>query len=164
MAPARPPLTEVAAPRELEQPFRRGHGRVLRLPLTRRALVLGWWEPAAEDVLAEEESDRLLEAIEGAHIPGITADDIAEWARARDWSRLELLVRRLRALLGLGAPPAPPERAVAQATLDGVTWTVVPWADSTVIDLEDARVARIAVGEDEHPSWCRCQRVCGGDQ
>lgn len=143
VAPHRPPLSETARPRELEQPYRQGHGRVFRLPLTRRALVVGYWEPAGRAVLADEESEKLTEAIEGAHIPGITAVDIAEWARARDWSRLQLLLRRVRALLGLEEPPTPVREAVATSerpeSADG--WVVVP-LDDVLIDMEDARVRR----------------------
>lgn len=144
----RPPLTELAAPRELEQPYRKGHGRVFRIPLTRRAVVLGYWEPAGEEVLADEESTQLLAAVEGAHIPGITATEIADWARARDWTWLQLLVRRVRALLGLGEPAAPSPRSehpTAEFSLGDGNWTVVPWDDARVIDLEDARVAKTTV-------------------
>lgn len=140
----RPPLTEPAAPRELEQPYRKGHGRVFRIPLTRRAVVIGYWEPSDAPILLEEESDALLEAVEGAHIPGITAVDIADWARARDWSWFELLVRRLRALLGLQAAAEPSPRAVAPPFEYEDTWVIVPWHDTgRVIDLDDARTAAI---------------------
>jgi len=139
----RPPLSETARPRELEQPYRRGHGRVFRLPLTRRALVLGYWEPASDIVLADDESAKLLEAVEGAHIPGITATEIADWARAVDvvawWDRL---VAWMRSWAAADAP----EKAVAaqeESWMADQGWSLVPWdggPDSDlVIDFEDAR-------------------------
>lgn len=144
----RPPLTEVAAPRELEQPYRKGRGRAFRIPLTRRALVVGYWEPAGDAVLADEESEAILEAVEGAHIPGITATEIADWARARDWTWVQLLVRRFRALLGRQAPAEPSPRSEPAPFEYEDTWTVVPWNDTgRVIDLEDARTAAVPARE-----------------
>lgn len=140
----RQPFSETARPREVEDPYRKGHGRVFRLPGTRWALVVGYWEPAGEAVLEDEQNDKLLEAVEGAHIPGITATEIAEWTPARDvaswWRRLVerwQLMRRVK-------------RGEAVVLDDGLViddsqrlawedeWTVVPWDDS-VIDFEDTR-------------------------
>lgn len=98
IAPATPPLTETAAPRELDGEFRTGHGRAFRVPLTRRAVVLGYWEPPGDAVLPEEESGKLLAALQGAHIKGITATEIASWSSGAVvlswWDRLRALVRQ----------------------------------------------------------------------
>lgn len=158
----RPPLSELAAPRELEDPWRKGHGRVLRLPLTRRALVVGYWEPVDPDdvVLEGEQSGRLLEAIEGAHLPDITATEIADWARATDVARLwQRLVARWRTwwTKPLYRDQSPLARRVeaVDIDLDGweaeTGWSLLPWSgmphhDDPVIDLEQARTDRIDYG------------------
>lgn len=165
VAPATPPLHEQARPRELEDPFRVGHGHAFRVPLTRRGVVVGFWEPPGSDVLEEEISDRLLAAVEGAHIPGITATEIADWARARSWSWLELLVRRFPVLAGLltrwtdsGGSHLAVDRSALERRGSGVRflewasgWVdeTVDWVDVDPIDLEDARVR----GADTNASW-----------
>jgi hypothetical protein len=151
VARARPPLTERAFPRELEQPFRQGHARTLRLPLTRRALVVGYWEPeSGEPILAEEEQEHLLAAVEGAHLDGITATEIADWARARDvvsqWRQLVARWRAWRAKQVYRAAqrpdPWPDDELDGWEADEG--WSVRPWDGGPdggpVFDLEDARV------------------------
>lgn len=151
VAPVTPPLSEVASPRELEDPFRVGHGRVFRIPLTRRAVVLGWWEPAdpTQPVLEEEEGAKLLGAVEGAMIPGITATEISDWARARDWGLLARVMRwlaaRFPALARETGAVADVHHLVQQPAVDRDP-RVIEWDDSTpIIDLEDARVSRSIV-------------------
>ena len=144
VTPASPPLTEIARPSEVEDPYRQGHGRVVRLWPTRRAIVVGYWDQPGEPVLEEEQSGRLLAAIEGAHIPGITATEISEWARATD---VVALWRRL--LAWVVTAPAPPARegqgsgAVAPALDHDGGYGSVPWTaadDAAVIDIEDTRI------------------------
>ena len=152
VSPATPPLHELARPRELEDPFRIGHGHAFRLPLTRRGLVVGFWEPATGVVLEEETSERLLAAVEGAHIPGITATEIADWARARSWSWLELLVRRFPWFakpLKKWTDSGSSHMAVARSALaeqDSDEPSSVKWVDVDVIELEDARVRGAGAG------------------
>lgn len=148
VAPRRPPLTETARPRELEQPFRLGQGRVFRVPLTRRALVVGYWGTAGAPVLSEEESERLLEAVEGAHIPDVTATEIADWAPARDvvrwWQqlrdRLEQWLKNRRPSTGQRDHLVIYDEV--QRWPESVPWTGVPDSDP-VLDLEFARHDRI---------------------
>jgi hypothetical protein len=136
VTPATPPLHETARPRELEQPYRAGHGHIFRIPLTRRAVVVGYWEPAGEAVLEGEESQRLMDAVEGAMIPGITATEISSWARGRQrwWT---VLLARIGVWLD--------RRSVVPSTTTTVTSElsnsgVIPWDDGKIYDLEDARV------------------------
>lgn len=123
VAPARPPLTERAAPRELEQPYRRGEGRVLRIPLLRRGVVVGYWVPA---IAVEDESAAIVEALDGMHLPGITATEIKEWPRSRGvdvltlWDRLRERVRQWRARW------SDPLDVVLEE--DDVEYTVIPWS------------------------------------
>lgn len=122
VAPGRPPLTEAARPRELEQPYRIGVGRAFRFPMTRRALVIGYWVPR---LAVEDESRAILEAVEGAHIPGITATEISEWSRASDvltwWATL---IERVRQWLR----PQAVEPAVDDESDDeGNEYRVIPW-------------------------------------
>jgi hypothetical protein len=130
IAPVRPPLAEPASPREVEDPFRVGHGRAFRMPLTRRGVVLGWWEPAGEAVTSDEETAALLSAMEGSMIPGITATEIALWAKARDveklWERLRTWLLHWFAHELRGEPDVP--RYVDRA-YDGLRpdWTVSEW-------------------------------------
>jgi hypothetical protein len=63
----------------VEDPYRKGHGRAFRLPGTRWALVIGYWEPPSGVVLEQEQDERLLDALNGVHMPGITADEIKHW-------------------------------------------------------------------------------------
>lgn len=147
VAPETPPLTEVAAPRELNEPWRTGVGRVFRFPLTRRGIVVGYWVPNTDVVLPEEEGDRLIEAIEGTHIPGITATEIRAWAAARKYSWVELLFRyfRLRRLAALveRITASGGEKVSGFLPEEGdevdLMETVVEWDDDVVIDMEDAR-------------------------
>jgi hypothetical protein len=44
------PLTERGHTQEIESPYRTGEGRVLRIPFSKRAIVVGrWQEPRAEE-------------------------------------------------------------------------------------------------------------------
>jgi len=44
------PLTERGHTQEIESPYREGQGRVVRIPFSRRALVLGRWQhPRTEE-------------------------------------------------------------------------------------------------------------------
>lgn len=52
----RPPLTETSTLREVEEPFRVAHGRVVRIPLTRGALIVGVWHPDPGAALEEQEA------------------------------------------------------------------------------------------------------------
>lgn len=170
-SPARPPLTEYGRVREVEQPYRHGHARVLRLPLTRRGIAVGYWEPAGTPITEDEESDALAGAINGAMIPGITATEISSWTRAVDWSWIRLAARWLVSFLPaelrerLLPRIAPRQETVAYAddSNDGVPegWTVVEWDDThPILDLEDARVDHTAVqlssavdDYDERSAW-----------
>jgi hypothetical protein len=162
VAPATPPLHETARPREVEDPYRIGHGHVLRLPFTRRALVVGYWVPQLEPVLEEEENAKLLEAVEGTHIDGITATEIKLWAAARSYSWIELFMRRfplMRRLYDRFGPsvtfPITDNFDRAVGSTQG-SWTsvtekmaehqVTEW-DGTILDLEDARVKNEAVAD-----------------
>jgi len=148
VAPVTPPLTEKASPRELEDPYRTGRGRIFRIPLTRRGIVLGWWEPADPDnpVLEEEESGKLLGAVEGAMIPGITATEIADWARARDWGLLERVWRWLTArwpALARRSEAVTDQHVDPRPVFSIGDTTIIEWDNSRpVIDLEDARIER----------------------
>lgn len=51
------PLTEPGDTQEIESPYRVGKGRVFRIPLTTRAVVVGRWEGH------REEHDALTDAI-----------------------------------------------------------------------------------------------------
>lgn len=51
------PLTEPGRTQEIEPPYRQGHGRVFRLPLTTAAVVVGRWQDA------QDEGEALTEAI-----------------------------------------------------------------------------------------------------
>lgn len=136
-----PPLHELARPREVEQPYRLGHGHAFRIPLTRRGLVLGYWVPPELEVLEEEESQRLLDAVEGAMIPDVTATEISTWSRGRLSWWVRLVGWLQDNYLGFLAPkpPAPPVRA-REAVAELVDDTgVIPY-DGRVYDLEDARV------------------------
>ena len=143
---ASPPLTELARPNEVEDPYRRGHGRVLRLWPTRRAIVVGYWNQPGEPVLEDEQSDRLLEALEGAHIPGITATEISQWARATDvvlwWQRLLTWARRQ--IDFHRPPPAGQDSGEPAPEQDFQQYQSIPWpADwnqDVVIDIEDTRI------------------------
>lgn len=144
VAPAPPPLHETARPRELEQPYRKGHGHMFRFPLTRRGVVLGYWEPAGAGALEEDESSYLLAAVEGAMVPGITATEISSWSRGRkrwlervrEWIRARWeAVASTEIAIELGFQPEPEEEQYAD---------VIPW-DGKIYDLEDARVQ---LGED----------------
>lgn len=127
VAPATPPLTEQAAPRELDGDFRVGQGRVFRIPLTRRAVVLGYWEPPGEAVLPEEESGKLLDALNGAHIQGVTATEIASWSRGVTvislWDRL---TTKLREYFFSTIPHDDFSKADGRIA-DDDDWTVVGW-------------------------------------
>lgn len=150
-APRRPPLTEAGRVRELEQPYRHGHARIVRFPLLRRGIAVGYWEPPGEPITEDEESAKLAGAINGAMIPGITATEISEWTRAVDWSWLRLAGRWLASFLPAGLREwllpriAPRSEAVAQqhdiddeGFMEG--WTLTEWDDShPIIDLEEAR-------------------------
>ena len=144
VAPARPPLTEVARARELDDPWRNGHGRIVRLWPTRRAVVVGYWEPAGEPVTSDEESERLEAAVEGAMIPEITASDIGQWAKPRD---VPSGLRRVLAWLedrffGVVVRDLRAQEAVAEPTPDYGGVTVTEWDDTApVIDIEQARSA-----------------------
>lgn len=141
----RPPLHEPAHPREIEQPYRSGVGHAFRFPFLRRGFVVGYWIPAGEAVLAEEESSRLMSAIEGTHIPGITASEISSWSRGRlPWWR------RLLGLLLDRWEDHKPSPAVSRAprVVDPLAAPraerpdlpdVIPY-DGRVYDLEEARV------------------------
>lgn len=146
VAPVSPPLTETAQPREVEDPYRKGHGRVVRLWPTRRAVVVGYWDQPGEPVLEEEQSDRLLAALEGAHIPGITAAEISTWAKATDvalwWQRV---LSWVRGQLDLHRPTRARQDSGAPAPAgDFQQYPMIPWpADwnqDAVIDIEDTRI------------------------
>lgn len=47
-----PPLTETGATQETDEPFRYGRSRVVRLPFSRRALVVGKWQGENAERLA----------------------------------------------------------------------------------------------------------------
>lgn len=138
----RPPLHEPARPREIEQPYRTGHGHAFRFPFLRRGFVVGYWIPAELAVLEEEENNALLAAIEGAHIPGVTATEIATWSRGRiPWWR-KLIGRLLDWWEDKGGTVPLPSlhEAVAPGpvlTMDDVE--VIPY-DGRIYDLEEARV------------------------
>lgn len=126
VAPGRPPLYERAAPRELEQPYRRGEGRVLRFPLTRRALVVGYWVPELEAKADEDKA--LVEAIDGAHLPGITATEIKGWTPAADvlswWDRLRERVRQW-----LGVEDDDPMDDAELGWYEDDEYVVIPWKE-----------------------------------
>lgn len=68
-----PPLVEAANTQEVEEPYRKGRGVVLRL-WGRKAVVLGRWKkPVGVDT-----DDALMAALEGEVLP-VTADEIADW-------------------------------------------------------------------------------------
>lgn len=171
-APQRPPLSESGIVREVEQPYRRGHARVFRLPLTRRGVAVGYWEPAGTPITEDEESAALAGAIQSSMIPGITATEISEWARAVDWSWIRLAARWLLSFLPASARGrflprlAPRTQTVATRDADvddGIPdgWSVHEWDDAhPILDLEQARVDRnhvelgSAVDDDyERPAW-----------
>lgn len=139
VTPNTPPLHEAARPRELEQPYRTGHGHMFRFPLTRRGIVIGYWEPAGAAVLEDEESNRLMEAVEGAMIPGITATEISQWSRGRKrWWTMAL--EKLRDWWARGTTDVVVTDGEQHWVEDGETYAdVIPW-DGKVYDLEDARV------------------------
>ena len=69
-----PPLTEKGATQETEEPYRFGRSRVLRLPFTRRALVIGVWEDIQyPEHIALEQATGLRE------MHTITMDEIRSW-------------------------------------------------------------------------------------
>lgn len=137
VTPVTPPLHETARPRELEQPYRTGHGHMFRFPLTRRGVVIGYWEPAGEGVLEDEESERIMQAVEGAMIPGVTATEISQWSRGREpwWAvALDKLLEWWRGARPVEGSVIPIRRDDEEEYDD-----VIPY-DGAVYDLEDARV------------------------
>lgn len=133
----RRPLTELAAPREVEDPYRKGHGRAFRLPGTRWALVVGYWEPpTGEPILEHEQDEHLLTALDGLHLPGVTATEIREWTPP-SWApavtRMQRLIARLR-----GAR-AGEEAVDVEVVEDGWQergtgeWKVIAWDDDAPI-------------------------------
>lgn len=148
VAPKTPPLHETARPRELEQPYRTGHGHMFRIPLTRRGVVLGYWVPPELAVLEEEESAWIMQAVHGAMIPGITADEISTWSRgtAPKWFTFEYW-HQLWKVHHNKLPSRfldPLRYATVHEETEAVSaideFTVIPWDDGRVYDLEDARV------------------------
>ena len=146
VAPASPPLTEIARPSEVEDPYRQGHGRVVRLWPTRRAIVVGYWDQPGDPVLEEEQSDRLLAVLEGAHIPGITATEISEWAKATDAARWwQQVLTWARRQLDLHRPPRAGQDSGEPAPMEdfqqyrSIPWPA-DWDQNAVIDIEDTRV------------------------
>lgn len=154
VAPVRPPLAEAASPREVEDPFRIGHGRAFRLPLTRRGVVLGWWEPAGDGVTSDEESEALLNAMEGSMIPGVTATEIALWNKARDVERLWQRFRtRLLHWFWNELRGKPDTAHVDNFDRDdgdvGGAWTVSNWDDGSAAALWAAQ-GQPEMPEEEH--------------
>lgn len=140
VAPQTPPLHEPARPRELEQPYRIGHGHAFRLPLTRRGLVLGYWVPPELEVLEEEESGRLLAAVEGAMIPGVTAAQISTWSRGRKSWLMRLREWAHARWRTVATSEMAQEIGFSVADTQVAEYDdVVPY-DGTIYDLEDARV------------------------
>ena len=137
-APGRPPLSETASPQEIDGDFRTGHGRAFRIPLTRRAIVLGYWEPGQGAVLPEEESEHILKALHGAMIPGVTATEIATWSRGATllswYDRLkEKLLHFLRAY-GILEQPARVARGSGEPASHQITkWDPAWLAEHVVI-------------------------------
>ncbi len=156
VAPQSPPLHETARPRELEQPYRKGHGHMFRFPLTRRGIVLGFWEPAGLGVPEDDESNYLMQAVEGAMIPGVTATEISSWSRGRGpkwftfafWQQLwKVHHNKLpsRFLDPLRYATTRDQETVAPPA-DEYDEDVIPY-DGRVYDLEEARVN---LGEQGH--------------
>lgn len=123
-----PPLSERVTSREIEEPWRTGHGRAFRFPLTRWAIVIGHWGAGDWHVLEEEEEGKLVEAMGGLGIiPGITATEIEDWARGVQppwWRRLAGWLYDVIARRSAGAswhdaiwPPPPPSAEELDAAL-----------------------------------------------
>lgn len=69
-----PPLVDRANTREVEEPFRKGRGLVVRFARL-RALVIGRW---SERSTRKDEDEALVEAVEGKVLP-YTVDEISDW-------------------------------------------------------------------------------------
>lgn len=123
VAPHRPPLVETATAREVEDPYRTGEAVALRVPLTRRALVFGFWKPADVPVTSDEETGKLLEAIDGVMIQGITATEISGWAKAADTWWTELRTKLIAWWDGFKNKPVYAD-AVAPPTDETEDWAV----------------------------------------
>lgn len=116
------PLTERAWTNEQEEPFRTGRARAVRLPLTRRAVVVGVWGESKGPVLEEEQTDRMLQALEG-RLLGVSSTEIATWGwqfvlTTSWWQRLTARAREVwqwRPARRRGHPaPTPAEQALVE--------------------------------------------------
>jgi hypothetical protein len=66
------PVVEKGWTHEIDDPFRRGSCLVFRLPFTKPAIVIGWWQEA------QAEEDALTAAIWGRKLD-VSVDELLEW-------------------------------------------------------------------------------------
>lgn len=61
------PITERGHTQEIEAPYRVGAGRVLRIPFSKRAVVIGKWQQAKDEQVALTDAIGMREL--GAYVP-----------------------------------------------------------------------------------------------